>query len=159
MKKLIYPEWLYRAEVQAAKRFKELKQQARPLPKRDVSAWLEDWSLRENVSWAKEQREAVLASWEHGLLVLTGGPGTGKTTIIRAILDLLESSRCHVVLAAPTAAPPSGWRNRPGHAADGASSARISAGRRLRLLLPSMKAIRWTPTRLLSMRLLCWIFS
>lgn len=100
--KLIYPEWLYRAEVQAAKRFKELKQQARPLPKRDVSAWLEDWSMRENVAWAKEQREAVLASWEHGLLVLTGGPGTGKTTIIRAILDLLESSRCRVVLAAPT---------------------------------------------------------
>ena len=100
--KLIYPEWLYRAEVQAAKRFKELKQQARPLPKRDVSAWLEDWSTRENVTWAKEQREAVLASWEHGLLVLTGGPGTGKTTIIRAILDLLESSRCRVLLAAPT---------------------------------------------------------
>lgn len=100
--KLIYPEWLYRAEVQAAKRFKELKQQARPLPKRDVSAWLEDWSARENVTWAKEQREAVLASWEHGLLVLTGGPGTGKTTIIRAILDLLESSRCRVLLAAPT---------------------------------------------------------
>ncbi len=100
--KLIYPEWLYRAEVQAAKRFKEIKQQARPLPKRNVAAWLEDWSARENVTWADEQRAAVMASWEHGLLVLTGGPGTGKTTVIRAILDLLESSRCRVVLAAPT---------------------------------------------------------
>ena len=100
--KLIYPEWLYRAEVEAAKRFKALKLQAKPLPKLNVAAWLEDWSARENVTWAEEQRAAVLASWEHGLLVLTGGPGTGKTTVIRAILDLLESSRCRVVLAAPT---------------------------------------------------------
>lgn len=51
---------------------------------------------------APEQREALLAALQHGLTVITGGPGTGKTTIVRTLLKLLANRDKSVLLAAPT---------------------------------------------------------
>lgn len=51
---------------------------------------------------ADEQREAVQAAGTSSLLVITGGPGVGKTTLVRALLELFESARLWVRLAAPT---------------------------------------------------------
>ena len=48
------------------------------------------------------QREAMRAAMEQGLLILTGGPGTGKTTTLKAILQLFTSANLKVALAAPT---------------------------------------------------------
>ena len=54
------------------------------------------------VELAEQQRNAVLAALEEGLLVITGGPGTGKTTIIRCVTDVLERMQMDFVLCAPT---------------------------------------------------------
>lgn len=51
---------------------------------------------------AEEQRAAVLEAMSSGVLIITGGPGTGKTTTINTILQLLQDEGCEVVLAAPT---------------------------------------------------------
>jgi exodeoxyribonuclease V alpha subunit len=51
---------------------------------------------------APEQREALLAALQHGVTVITGGPGTGKTTIVRTLLKLLANRDKSVLLAAPT---------------------------------------------------------
>ncbi|MCU0694246.1 MAG: ATP-dependent RecD-like DNA helicase, partial [Polyangiaceae bacterium] len=51
---------------------------------------------------APEQRHAVHAAACQGVLVITGGPGTGKTTIVRAVLRVFENARLRVALAAPT---------------------------------------------------------
>ena len=48
------------------------------------------------------QREAVRTAATHGVTVLTGGPGTGKTTTIRAIIRYFENEGCDIQLAAPT---------------------------------------------------------
>src|SRR5690606_32022113 len=48
------------------------------------------------------QREAALALAREGLLILTGGPGTGKTTTIRSVLELFQAGHFRVKLAAPT---------------------------------------------------------
>ena len=48
------------------------------------------------------QKEAVLAALEHKVMIITGGPGTGKTTIIRFILELVHKQIPHISLAAPT---------------------------------------------------------
>ncbi|NLY54913.1 MAG: ATP-dependent RecD-like DNA helicase [Firmicutes bacterium] len=51
---------------------------------------------------APEQVEAIVASLSQPVLIITGGPGTGKTTIIRGIIQLLEGSGHRLALAAPT---------------------------------------------------------
>ena len=58
----------------------------------------------ESLGFALEgtQRDAVAATLQGGLLVVTGGPGTGKTTIVRGVLAALEPDHARVVLAAPT---------------------------------------------------------
>ena len=51
---------------------------------------------------AEQQKEAVVLACHHQVIAITGGPGTGKTTSIRAILALFESLRLETLLAAPT---------------------------------------------------------
>ena len=50
----------------------------------------------------EKQREAVVEAVRHGVLVLTGGPGTGKTTTINAMIHYFESDGADILLAAPT---------------------------------------------------------
>lgn len=55
-----------------------------------------------HIQYAALQRDAITAALSEGLLVLTGGPGTGKTTTLNAIIKILESRGKNVLLAAPT---------------------------------------------------------
>ncbi len=54
------------------------------------------------IVYEQKQREAVMTAVAKGLLVLTGGPGTGKTTALKGILSLFEEQKLNVALAAPT---------------------------------------------------------
>ena len=62
-------------------------------------AWAEE---RIGLTLSETQRSAIAASLRHQILVITGGPGTGKTTIVKAILELWERLGVRVRLAAPT---------------------------------------------------------
>lgn len=64
-----------------------------------AAGWAEQ---RIGLTFSDTQRQAVAASLQHSVLVLTGGPGTGKTTIIQAVLELWERLGLRVRLAAPT---------------------------------------------------------
>ncbi len=55
-----------------------------------------------NIKYGARQREAIVTAATTGMLILTGGPGTGKTTTVRGILELFEGQRLRVALAAPT---------------------------------------------------------
>lgn len=57
---------------------------------------------RENIQLADAQKHAIRNAVDHGVAVITGGPGTGKTTIINVLIKIYESFRMKIVLAAPT---------------------------------------------------------
>ncbi len=63
---------------------------------------LSDLEQEQNITYAPAQREAVLLAAQTGALLLTGGPGTGKTTSVRAIVTLFERMGLDVLLLAPT---------------------------------------------------------
>ncbi len=68
----------------------------------NIKSEIKDFEERKGISLADNQKSAIEAAMKSGLLVITGGPGTGKTTIINGILDIFESKYLKVLLAAPT---------------------------------------------------------
>lgn len=100
--RLVYAEYLYRAEVNTARRLIALRDQAKPITRVDADAIIRTWEREAGITLAEAQREAIHASLKHGVFVLTGGPGTGKTTVVKGIINVLEKGGCRILLAAPT---------------------------------------------------------
>lgn len=100
--RFIYPEYLYKAEVQTARRLLWLRDQVKPITRVDADEVIEKWENDAGIILAEAQREAIYASLQHGVFILTGGPGTGKTTVVKGILNVLEKAGCRILLAAPT---------------------------------------------------------
>lgn len=73
-----------------------------PVAGNDVSAFLDAYERAHRISLSAAQREAVESLSKHRVLVITGLPGTGKTTVLRAIVRQLEESKLSFALMAPT---------------------------------------------------------
>ncbi len=98
----VYPAALHAAETQLARRLRELLVAPRHVPSADVTAALAAVEQRTGLRLTEEQRQAVRLAFREKLLILTGGPGTGKTTILKAVIRLLEAQRLRMHLASPT---------------------------------------------------------
>ncbi|MCC6217127.1 MAG: ATP-dependent RecD-like DNA helicase [Polyangiaceae bacterium] len=97
----LYLARLHAAEVVVARALRRLVDApARALP--GLAAAIERFETERGLVLAPGQRQAVVAAAERKVVVVTGGPGVGKTTIVRAIVDVLERGRLSVALAAPT---------------------------------------------------------
>ena len=68
----------------------------------DVLFEIESFEKRYNIKFAQAQKEAIIGAFNNGIEIITGGPGTGKTTIIKCIIEIYENSGMKVLLAAPT---------------------------------------------------------
>lgn len=99
---LIYPPYLYYAEKKVAMRLLQLQQATEPLSEDNLSLFIKVWEKENQIQLAQKQKEAIKACLHHGVLVLTGGPGTGKTTVIKGILSILKAQGLKIRLAAPT---------------------------------------------------------
>ena len=100
--RFIYPEYLYRAETGTARMLRALRDHPDSLGKVNVEKIIGDWEAEAGIELAEAQKDAIRSSLKSGVFALTGGPGTGKTTIIKGILSVLKRAGCTVLLAAPT---------------------------------------------------------
>lgn len=103
----VYPSSLHYYEVSVARllRRRQAEQRWRALPLSSSTDWdriFQQLGQEAGLELSEAQRQAVQTALTHPLTVLTGGPGTGKTTTVRAILRLLEKRPCRLALAAPT---------------------------------------------------------
>ncbi|HMK76445.1 MAG TPA: ATP-dependent RecD-like DNA helicase [Thermodesulfobacteriota bacterium] len=92
----------YVAETGAAQRLINLKESPsniRPIHPEKAIEWVQQ---KLNIELAQRQEEAVLLAATSKVLIITGGPGTGKTTLITAILRIFQQLKLRILLAAPT---------------------------------------------------------
>lgn len=68
----------------------------------DIEFEIEVFEKKQMIRFAASQKEAIIGAFTDGIEIITGGPGTGKTTIIKSIIDIYEGQNMKVLLAAPT---------------------------------------------------------
>lgn len=99
---VVYLNFYYYAEMAVAKRLLELSLEKQEINPDKIEREIARVEKETGVTLAVEQKQAVQSAMSGGVLIITGGPGTGKTTTINTILRLLEDDGQEVVLAAPT---------------------------------------------------------
>jgi exodeoxyribonuclease V alpha subunit len=99
--KVCYLPEYYEAETYVASRLKEMATLEQPAPDR-LEGSIRAVEQELGTTYAPDQRKAIEAAAHSSVLLLTGGPGTGKTTTVNGILALFERLGIKTVLAAPT---------------------------------------------------------
>ena len=98
---VLYLPQLYRAEVYCSRRLLAHSKAYFPEP-RGLEGMLRRIGRNSGIAYSETQTEAIRTAASSGLLLITGGPGTGKTTILNGILALFEQMGLKCLLAAPT---------------------------------------------------------
>ena len=97
----VYPAHYYYLELNTAKMLHDLDIDCN-MPEDMMERRLKAVEEKEQIELDPMQHRAVIESIKHGLLVLTGGPGTGKTTTINTMIRFFDSEGMSILLAAPT---------------------------------------------------------
>ena len=98
----IYGRQFYDAEHYIADRLTAIDRMCEVLDISDIDRHINQLEIEFDIEYAAMQRKAISAAMSHGVMVLTGGPGTGKTTVIRAALAVFDRIGYEIALAAPT---------------------------------------------------------
>lgn len=114
---LIYLAALHQAETDLAARLRRLAAGPSPCPPIDMDRALAWCEAKLGLTLADAQRDALRSAVTHKVMVITGGPGVGKTTLIRALIRILTVKRVPVVLCAPTGRAAKRLQEASGHTA------------------------------------------
>jgi exodeoxyribonuclease V alpha subunit len=101
-RELVYLPNLYFAEIELAKRLQTLQKGRHPCPAVDFEkalAWVQN---KTGIALANAQRQALETAIRSKVMVITGGPGVGKTTLVNSVLMVLKAKKMRVELCAPT---------------------------------------------------------
>lgn len=91
---------MWQAELEIARRIRELQDSAHTVNRGKIDVQISHYEKENGICFSPTQKKAISMAVQEGVLVITGGPGTGKTTIINCILSVLKKES--VMLAAPT---------------------------------------------------------
>ena len=98
----IYLSNFYYTEQEIALRIKRLQEASNVKEIKNIHTILKKLESHSNIELSEKQKEAIELVNENNVTIITGGPGTGKTTIIKSIIDIYEQKGNKVVLCAPT---------------------------------------------------------
>lgn len=98
---VIYLPELHEAETECTRMLLDFAGHSFPEP-RGLDRQIQSIAKESGIEYSEEQTQAIREAATSGLLLITGGPGTGKTTILRGILELLGQNQLRCLLAAPT---------------------------------------------------------
>ena len=98
----VYLKGLYFAEKRTASRILKILEAPRSAAAIDAERAIAWWEKRSGLVLAASQRDALVSSLVEKFSIITGGPGVGKTTIIRALVEIFKAKGANIVLAAPT---------------------------------------------------------
>ncbi|MFH1114642.1 MAG: ATP-dependent RecD-like DNA helicase [Pseudomonadota bacterium] len=98
----VYPALMAHRENAVAERIGNLLTAPRLMPPIKVDAAITWVEKRTGMHLSPAQKRAVADAVEHKVLIITGGPGTGKTTLLRSLISILEAKSLQTALAAPT---------------------------------------------------------
>ena len=98
----IYLPEAYEAERYICKKMDVLQETDHVLDAGNLSFLLEKIEMENGIRYEEKQRRAITEAVKNAVFILTGGPGTGKTTVVRAIIRIFESMGLSIALATPT---------------------------------------------------------
>lgn len=98
----VYDRASYLCERSIAERLVLLDRSCIAIENTDVAAFIAKEERMGLIGYAELQKQAIAGALENGVMILTGGPGTGKTTVVRALLRIFNSMGLRVALCAPT---------------------------------------------------------
>ncbi len=98
----LYDEAQHRHEKYVAQKLTLLDKVCPVTDTRNISGFIRREEAESGIEYANLQRTAISHALENGVLLLTGGPGKGKTTVVRALLHIFDSMGMKIALAAPT---------------------------------------------------------
>ena len=99
---LVYLPKLYFAEIELAKRLQLLSKGKHPCPPIEFEKALAWVQQKSGIELANAQRNALKTAVESKVMIVTGGPGVGKTTLVNSVLMVLKAKKMRVSLCAPT---------------------------------------------------------
>lgn len=99
---MIYDSYSYEAEKYIAAKLCQIEEMCSAVSLPDIDRFIEREENQNGISYASLQKTAISDALRYGVMILTGGPGTGKTTVVKALIHIFDSMGFDIALAAPT---------------------------------------------------------
>ncbi|MBQ9783093.1 MAG: ATP-dependent RecD-like DNA helicase [Clostridia bacterium] len=101
-RQMIYDAVAYDSEKYCAEKLVLLDRMCAAIDLQDIDRFIENEERKSGIEYAYMQKRAISDALRYGVMILTGGPGTGKTTVVRALIHIFDSMGYDIALAAPT---------------------------------------------------------